>query len=161
MILRSDRLSLEPISPDLARRIVAREERAGDEWHHEYPFTDELGPLTSLSAAEPTESPFTMYLIRRKDDGLAVGGFGFFGPPDESGQVGFGYGLVPSARGAGLATEAVRVALEFASVWGARTAVADTDVNNTASQRVLVKNGLEEVSRDTSLVYYRRTLTSR
>lgn len=102
-----------------------------------------------------------MYLIRRKDDGLAVGGFGFFGPPDESGQVGFGYGLVPSARGAGLATEAVRVALEFASVWGARTAVADTDVNNTASQRVLVKNGLEEVSRDTSLVYYRRTLTSR
>lgn len=161
VILRSSRLALEPISPDLARRIVAREEQPGDNWHSEYPFADEVDPLTSLSVAEPTDTPFTMYLIRRTDDGQAVGGLGFFGSPEESGQVEFGYGLVPSARGAGLATEAVGVALEHASSWGARVAVADTAVSNLASQRVLVKNGLTEVSRDDALVYYRRTFASR
>ena len=45
---------------------------------------------------------FTMYLIRRKADGLAVGGFGFIGPPGEDGCVEFGYGLVPSALGQGI-----------------------------------------------------------
>lgn len=79
----NSRLTLEPISPDLARRIVARQEQPGDNWHREYPFADELGPLTSLAAAEPTDDPFAMYLVRRADDGCAVGGFGFFGPPDE------------------------------------------------------------------------------
>ncbi|WP_295825218.1 GNAT family protein [uncultured Microbacterium sp.] len=161
MILRSARLTLEPISPDLARRIVARQEQPGDNWHREYPFADELGPLTSLATAEPTDDPFTMYLVRRADDGCAVGGFGFFGPPDELKQVAFGYGLVPSARGAGLATEAVGLALDHASAWGARVAVADTDVTNIASQRVLVKNGLTETGRDDARVSYRRTLASR
>lgn len=161
MILRSARLSLEPISPDLARRIVAREERPGDDWHREYPFEDELAPLSTLSAAKPSTTPFTMYLIRRADDGQAVGGFGFFGPPGAAGQVEFGYGLVPSARGAGLGTEAVRLALEHAPAWGARVAVADTGVTNIASRRVLERNGLAEVSRDDALVFYRRDFASR
>ncbi|MCS6577451.1 GNAT family N-acetyltransferase [Curtobacterium poinsettiae] len=158
MILRSARLSLEPISPDLARRIIEREELPGDDWHREYPLDDELNPLKSLAAAEPTNTPFTMYLLRRTEDGRAVGGFGFFGPPDMTDQVEFGYGLVPSARGVGLATEAVRLALESASSWGARFAVADTDLENIESQRVLIKNGFLEIDRDESLVYYRRSL---
>lgn len=102
-----------------------------------------------------------MYLVRGAEDGRAVGGFGFFGPPDATGQVEFGHGVVPSARGAGLATEAVRLALESASSWGARFAVAATDVENIASQRVLIKNGLFKVDRDESLVYYRVSLASR
>jgi RimJ/RimL family protein N-acetyltransferase len=161
VILRSARLSLEPISPSLADRIIVRDERPGDEWHHEYPLDDEIDPLTALAAAGPTATPFTMYLIRRADDGKAVGGFGFFGPPDETGSVEFGYGLIPSARGAGLATEAVQVALDHASAWGALIAVADTALGNTASQRVLTKNGFDEVERDESLVYFRRYLESR
>ncbi|MBF4588029.1 GNAT family N-acetyltransferase [Curtobacterium sp. VKM Ac-2887] len=161
MILRSARLSLEPISPDLARRIIERDELPGDDWHREYPLEDELNPLESLSAAEPTNSPFTMYLVRRAEDGRAVGGFGFFGPPDATGQAEFGYGLVSSARGAGLATEAVRLALDHASSWGARIAVADTDLENIASQQVLMKNGFVEVDRDESLVYHRRSFASR
>ena len=102
-----------------------------------------------------------MYLVRRRSDGLAVGGFGFFGPPDETGTVEFGYGLVPSARGAGLATDAVQIALQHAATRGAKLAVADTDVENVASQRVLEKNGLIEVRRDPSLVIYQRVLAVR
>lgn len=111
---------LDVISPELARRIVARDEQPGDDWHPEYPFADELDPLRSLAAASSTDPVFTMYLIRRRSDGSAVGGIGFFGPPDGTGTVEFGYGLVPSARGAGLATEAVELALQHAAESGAR-----------------------------------------
>jgi RimJ/RimL family protein N-acetyltransferase len=158
VILHGALTTLEPITPELAARVVARDERPDDDWHAEYPFADELDPLRSLATASEVDPDFTMYLVRRTSDGLAVGGFGFFGPPDATGTVEFGYGLVSSARGAGLATEAVGLALDRAAVCGARVAVADTDVTNTASQRVLESNGLAEVDRRGSLVFYRRVL---
>lgn len=161
MVIRGDLTALEVITPELARRIVRRDERPGDDWHAEYPFADELVPLRSLAAATSTDPVFTMYLVRRTSDGAAVGGIGFSGPPDGSGAVGFGYGFVPSARGAGLATEAVALALRLAADGGAGTAVADTDAANVASQRVLEKNGFVELERSATLVTYRRSLARR
>jgi len=159
MILDGARVSLEPISPQLARRIVAREERPGDRWHPEYPFVDELGPLRALAASPDQDPFFTMYLIRRVSDRLAVGGFGFFGPPDAAGRVEFGYGLVPSARGDGLASDAVTVALRHAAVAGATLAAADTDTSNIPSRCVLAGAGFVEVERRGSLVFFERRLS--
>ena len=153
------RLTLESISPELARRIVERDPGANDAWHAEYPFEDELVPLRGLAADPDPDPVFTMYQIRRRSDGLAVGGLGFFGRPDNSGRVEFGYGLVPSARGVGLATEAVVAALTVAMDRGATIAEADTDLDNEPSQRVLVKAGFSETHRDHEKIYYRRRLT--
>ncbi|KQX07678.1 MULTISPECIES: GNAT family N-acetyltransferase [unclassified Leifsonia] len=161
MSITSERISMEPLTPSLARRILARDERPGDAWHPEYPLADELGPLRNLAASPADASGFTMYLIRRNSDGLAVGGFGFFGPPDADGCVEFGYGLVPAARGAGLATEAVQAALVFAGANGASRARADTTIANTESQRVLEKAGLSESRRTDSTIYYERELSAR
>jgi len=161
MILRSSTVALEPITPALARRIVARDERPGDRWHAEYPFRDEIDPLKLLAASTAPDPDFTMYLVRRTSDGIAVGGLGFFGPPDAEGRVEFGYGVVPSARGAGLASSAVLLALEHARVRGATIAAADTEADNIASRRVLIKGGLAEVRRSGSLVLYERVLTAR
>jgi len=161
MILRSSTVALEPITPVLARRIVARDERSGDRWHAEYPLLDEIDPLTSLAASEAPDPDFTMYVVRRLSDGMAVGGFGFFGPPDADGRVEFGYGLIPSARGTGLATSAVLLALGHAGLRGATIAAADTEADNAASRRVLLKSGLQEVGRSGPLVLYERDLTAR
>lgn len=161
MILRSSTVALEPITPALARRIVARDERPGDRWHAEYPFLDEIDPLRSLAASAAPDPDFTMYVVRKSSDGMAVGGFGFFGPPDADGRVQFGYGLVPSARGEGLASSAVLLALEHARLRGATIAAADTEADNVASRRVLIKGGLAEVRRSGSLVLYERVLTAR
>lgn len=158
MELVGDRVVLVRITPDLAQRICVRDERPGDAWHAEYPFADELDPLRALATATDPDPVFTMYLVRRVADGLAVGGIGFFGPPDGDGCVELGYGLVPSARGAGLASEAVTLALAHAARAGARAAVADAEVDNGASRRVLVKAGFVEVGRDGSLVRYGRAL---
>ena len=150
-------MRLDPIDPDLAARIVARDERAGDDWHPEYPFEDELVPLRMLADRPGADPVFTMYAIR-DDDGVAVGGFGFFGPPDESGTVEFGYGLVPSARGRGLATGAVAEGLRIAATHGATRAVADTEETNAASLAVLVRAGMVETRREGGMVYVARPL---
>lgn len=161
MTLVGSRTVLQVISPAMARRIVVRDERPGDDWYPEYPFADELDPLRVLAAETAADPEFTMYLVRRRSDGLAIGGFGFFGPPDDKGTVEFGYGLVPSARGAGLASEAVQLGLQHAATRGALIALADTELKNIPSQRVLEKNGLIEIKRDQSHVYYRRDLVAR
>ena len=150
-------MRLDPIDPALAARIVARDERPGDGWHPEYPFPDELAPLRSLAAREDADPVFTLYVIR-DDQGVAVGGFGFFGPPDETGTVEFGYGLIPSARGLGLATAAVAEGLRIAARHGAVRAIADTDAGNLASLAVLARSGMTEVRRAGGVVYVARDL---
>lgn len=158
MLLADDRVILDRITPSIARRILDRQERPGDDWHPDYPFADERDPLAALASSTPTDSPFTMYAIRRPADRMAVGGFGFFGPPDASGAVEFGYGLIEPARGAGLATAAVTLALAHARSWGATRAIADTTTDNLASRRVLEKAGLRETGRRGSLALYERRL---
>jgi RimJ/RimL family protein N-acetyltransferase len=84
-----------------------------------------------------------------------LGTAGFFGPPDEVGVVGLGYGVVPEARGQGLATEALTALLAFASA-DARVHLVQADVSheNVASQRVMQKAGMVRVSSDDALYYY-------
>ena len=101
---------------------------------------------------------FTLYQVREASSGLAVGGIGFFGPPDDDGVVELGYGLVAAARGRGYATEALVGALGIAAAHGARLVRADTEPANTASQGVLTKAGFAEVRRTEQLVFYERTL---
>lgn len=158
MQFTSKRLTLEQITPQLASRILARDERPADRWHPEYPLADERRPLAHVARSKATDSAFTMYLVRENHSGLAVGGLGFFGPPDHDGCVAFGYGLVESARGKGYATEAVRAALDFARVHGARRVHADTALDNIASQRVLEKADLLLLGSSDSARHYGRVL---
>lgn len=155
-------ITLHPISPEHARRIVARDPLEGDAWHPEYPFDDELGPLRPHAAATSWDEVFTFYQVRETATGLAVGGIGFFGPPDavgpRAGIVELGFGLVAAARGRGLAAAALAAALVIAANNGATAVIADTVLGNTASQRVLEKNGFVEIRRDDTLVYFRRDL---
>jgi RimJ/RimL family protein N-acetyltransferase len=156
MDIASRRLLLTPVSPDFARQVLAGQR--ADDWHPQYPLEDELVPLAGLAKRTDPEPVFTLYVVRQKVDGLAVGGIGFFGPPDHAGRVEIGYGLVPAARGQGFATEAVERFLELAAAHGAGAAVADTDTANTASQRVLLKAGFAETSRDDAVVHFERAL---
>jgi len=155
-------VTLHPISPGHARRIVAREPLEGDAWHPEYPFEDELGPLRPYSAGAGGHPVFTFYQVRESATGLAVGGIGFFGPPDAVGQrtgiVELGFGLVAAARGRGLASAALAAALDIARANAATTVIADTLLQNVASQRVLEKNGFLELGRDDELACFRLDL---
>jgi RimJ/RimL family protein N-acetyltransferase len=156
--VRTARLVLHRILPAEAARIVAGAPGPDDRWHPEYPFEDELAPLGSLVAATAPDPVFTLYQVQDAQSGLAIGGIGFFGPPDPEGAVEFGYGLVAAARGRGLATEAVRAVARLAAQHGAVLLRADTTPANAASQRVLEKAGLIEVRRTDDLVWFERRL---
>lgn len=150
---------LEPITPATAARILSRDERPGDRWHPQYPFEDERGPLQMLVRDPDPDPVFTLYVIR-DETGVAVGGFGFFGPPDETGTVEFGYGLVPAARGRGRASGAVTAGLRIAAAHGALRAIADTTEDNVASLRVLAKAGMIETARRAGTVFFSRELSA-
>ena len=83
---------------------------------------------------------YAMWIIALKD-GTPVGDLCFKGLP-ETGVPEIGYGLQEEYWGRGYATEAVRAALNWAlGQPGVNAVEAETDPENTASQRVLEKCG--------------------
>ncbi|XVS61471.1 GNAT family N-acetyltransferase [Actinosynnema sp. CA-299493] len=80
-------------------------------------------------------------LLVERDSGLVVGSIGLFWPPDD-GVVEIGYGVVPSRRGRGYATEATRALTDLAfTAPGVRAVRAEVELSNPASVRVLEKAG--------------------
>jgi RimJ/RimL family protein N-acetyltransferase len=160
--LRTARLVLHAIDVAEAERIVARRAGPADDWADDFPFEGDVGAVGGFlraTAARGEQRPFGYYRITRLSDGQAVGGIGFKGRPD-GGCVEIGYGLAPSARGHGYAAEAVIALLSVAADHGLSRVIADTALDNIASQRTLVRSGFRLVRTDADLHYYELLLES-
>jgi len=154
--LWSDRLELRPLTAEMARAVVDGER--DDSWAHDFPQDGDMviARLThDRGQASADASLFGHHHVFERSTGTLVGTAGFFGPPGESGDVTLGYGIVPSARGRGIATEAVRCLVELAtSDERVRSVLADTTRLNVASQRVLERVGFTPVSDDGDTIYF-------
>lgn len=87
---------------------------------------------------------YSWYAVLRSDDGqkIVVGAAGFFGPPDENGQVEIGYSVVSAYAGQGYATDMVQALVQFAFSSGrVKRMIAHTRQENVGSIRVLEKAG--------------------
>jgi RimJ/RimL family protein N-acetyltransferase len=158
--IRTRRLELHPVDVAEAERIVARSAGPSDAWADDFPCEGDiigLGGFLRATAALGEQRPFGFYRITRWSDGLAVGGVGFKGQPD-GGCVEIGYGLAPSARGHGYAAEAVVALLTVAANHGLSRVIADTTLDNLASQRTLIRAGFRLLSTDSELHYYEALL---
>ncbi|CCH17938.1 GCN5-related N-acetyltransferase [Micromonospora lupini str. Lupac 08] len=154
--LRTPRLRLHPIDAAEGERIVGRRPEAGDTWAEDFPFDGDVHGVRAFlgaTAAHGDQRPFGHYRITRAADGLAVGGIGFKGQPDD-GRVEVGYGLSPSARGHGYAAEALTALLDVAAGHGLSRVAADTTADNVASQRTLERAGFRRVGVDGDLHRY-------
>ena len=152
----TERLVLHPLGLDEARRVLAQTPAPDDRWASDYPFADELDVLPMFIDAfvrHGDPAPFGLYAIARRDDGLFVGGLGFFGPP-ENGVAELGFGLVASARGNGFAAEALAAAIGIAFANGANTVIADALLDNHASHATMLNAGMIETRRDDALAYF-------
>jgi RimJ/RimL family protein N-acetyltransferase len=159
--VRTSRLQLHPIDVAEGQRIVTRRAGAADAWADDYPFEGDVGAVEGYlraTAARGEQRPFGYYRITRLADGQAIGGIGFKGQPD-GGCVEIGYGLAPSARGHGYAAEAVVALLAIAADHGLSRVIADTTVDNIASQRTLIRAGFRLVDTDGALHHYRSLLS--
>ncbi|MFD0691279.1 GNAT family N-acetyltransferase [Actinomadura fibrosa] len=86
--------------------------------------------------------------IIERAGGLVIGSIGLFWPPT-GGTIEIGYGIVPSRRGRGHATEATRRLTEFAfTAPGVHTVKAGVELSNPSSIRVLEKAGYRRSSTD-------------
>ncbi len=96
--------------------------------------------------------------------GEVVGLCGFKHAPSPAGQVEIGYGMAAARRGRGHATAAVGALLDVARRDPAvRAVLAQTALDNVASQRVLAKNGFARVGtshdlEDGELIVWRKAL---
>ena len=148
--VRTRRLQLHAIDVAEAERIAARSAGPADAWADDFPFEGDVGAVGGFlraTAGSGDQRPFGYYTITRLADGLAIGGVGFKGQPDD-GWVEVGYGLVPSARGNGYAAEAVVALLSVAARHGLSRVIANTTPDNFASQRTLIRAGFRLVNTD-------------
>ncbi len=149
---RAEPLGDGPVETRLARLVTAtvgevsgiRAGRRQPNWAEGYPREDDVDALSSVSV--PT--PWSARHIERRSDGLVVGSAGCFGPPDADGWVEIGYGLVESARGAGLMTDVVGSLCRAIEARGHAESCAHTLPDNRESQRVLARLGFDHVGED-------------
>src|SRR5690349_11265459 len=135
----TDRLILRPPSTEHVKAVLRGSRR--DHWAPDYPDGGDRVIAKMLDA----EFRPGQYQIIERSTGLAVGGVCIFWPATD-GAVEFGYGVVPSRRGLGYATEAagriIQVAFDNPAV---HRVYADVEGDNPASVRVLRKSGLRQV----------------
>lgn len=156
--LVTPRLILSPMTAAEAMRVASGRPADGARWAPGYPSPGEMRAaqrFLEACADDGDPSPYGPYGIRRREDGLLIGGAGFHGEPDENGHVTIGYGLVESARGSGYASEALRALLRFSRDRGVTCVHGDTHLDNTASQRVMTAAGMRLVAEDATLKHYR------
>ncbi len=134
-------ITLAAVTQALASRVVSHAPL--DVAHvQDWPHADTFDALRPLAEHPEHTGPGTFLILR---DQVVIGDCGWFGPPDEDGEVEIGYGLAPSARGHGYATSAVSLLLDWVAAQGARSVRAEVLPGNTASLRLLDRLGFQDV----------------
>jgi ribosomal-protein-alanine N-acetyltransferase len=98
----------------------------------------------------------TYWLLVIAAQRCGVGLAGFKGEPDKQGEVEISYGIVPAQRSQGYITEAVQALIAWALRDPAcRSVVADTTIDNVASNRVLAKVGMHVFRETADALFWR------
>jgi RimJ/RimL family protein N-acetyltransferase len=147
--IETARLLLVPLSSATARAIAGGDLSAidrADGWPH-------ADTLDAVGTAAQNADPRPLWLVTL--DGRVIGDCGTAGDVDDTGDVEIGYGLAAEYRGQGFGTEVVAAF----SQWllrqpGVRRIVADVELWNIPSQRVLERAGFVPTARGDTLVSY-------
>lgn len=123
-----------------------------------YTTLDEAEKFLRWAVAYQKENGFCRWAVVEKASGKIVGSCGF-AYPHETPEIELGYLFDRAVWGKGFATEAARAALSYGfEKLGFREIIAITDLENTASQRVLEKigfaqRGVEKIDGEDNLVF--------
>ena len=147
MNIETARLVLKPMSRDDVAAVVNRDRQAN--WADDFPADGDIVIAELLNRVGVPAEHAAQYGHRsvvERATSQVVGGIGFFGPPHQ-GTLEIGYGIVPSRRGRGYATEAVGAMVADAfSCDDVEVVRAGVDLDNPASIVVLERNGLVRLS---------------
>ena len=148
MRLETARLTLIAVTREVLEAFPDRDRLAaltGARVPADWPDPELAGLLTHYEAqlaADESAVGFGPWLVVVREDAAVAGSAGFVGKPDD-GAIELGYGIDPSFRNRGVATEAADTLVEWAFAQaGVERVLARCDVDNGASIRVLEKIGL-------------------
>jgi RimJ/RimL family protein N-acetyltransferase len=163
-MIETARLTLVPLTLDQVALHVADsyqlEETLGLKPGHRKVVEPVLSVITHFTIPrlkDPSLDPLyhTMWLAIDRQKQQVVAEAKFKGEPDETGAVEIGYGTYPAFQRKGYMSEMVGGLVSWAGKQpGIRRVVADTDVENVASQKVLEKNNFSLFDRIENLLWW-------
>lgn len=159
--LQTKQLRLRPMPPSAAARMpsdrVGAAALIGAQLDDEWPLPDILDLMQVHALRSSAEARYSIWVMIEAETGAVVGDIGFFGPPNEAGEMETGYSVIPSRRRRGYATEALAALVAWAFDQPEVTAiVAGTDPDNVVSQRVLASAGFEQTEPEPAELRWRR-----
>lgn len=115
-------------------------------------FYEIIKKQAKLSEANPKNSIWhNFWFLIRKSDRVVVSA-DFKNGPSAEGEAEIGYGLGPQHEHNGYMTEAINAMCQWAlNQEGVSAVIAETDLDNAASQRVLERCGFAAFKRDESI----------
>jgi RimJ/RimL family protein N-acetyltransferase len=139
--LTTPRLVLVPQSLTAARALLAGED-PGLPLGSGYPHADTIDGLSIVVSHANSDTDLGGWFITRAEDGRVIGDCGTKGWVDDEGRVEIGYGLAAPFRQQGYGTEAVRAMVDWLRAQSdVRAVIAEVEVGNTASRRLLERLG--------------------
>ncbi|HYX08938.1 MAG TPA: GNAT family N-acetyltransferase [Bacteroidales bacterium] len=170
-MLSTSRLNILPLSySELFRYLTARDQLAWDLDFipFDYPMecTEERAirfeRLPKIKNNPDKYYYYTIWLIIHKFSKKMIGSICMHGIPDKKGQVEIGYSTGPEFRNQGFMTETLKVFIDWTGKRrDIRAIVAETDVDNCASMKVLEKCGFVITEEVEGKVYWRLPVKKR
>ena len=116
-------------------------------------FYEIIKKQTKLTEDDPANFIwYNFWFLIRKSDRVVVGSADFKNGINPDGEVELGYGLGPQHEHNGYMTEGIRAMCQWAlKQEGVSAVIAETDLDNAASKRVLERCGFHETKRDKSI----------
>ncbi|MCR6097876.1 GNAT family N-acetyltransferase [Salipaludibacillus agaradhaerens] len=145
MVLSSARLKLSACSPDLIPFMKKSH-------YHSYPHIQ--AHLETL-ARDKEAYGWGPWLIISKETSHIIGDIGFKGKPDDQKTVEVGYGIMPSHRGRGFATEALNMLINWAFKTNKVSEInAQCRHDNQASINVLRRVNMIKLKEEHQMIYW-------
>jgi RimJ/RimL family protein N-acetyltransferase len=150
--LITDRLVLRPWTMAEVSAVLADDRLP--HWADDFPAEGDRVIAGFIAETPAALGEYGQRQIIEAATGLVVGATGLFWPPVD-GAVEFGYGVVPSRRGRGYASEASRALVAFAlAAPDVESVTATVELSNPASVRVLENTGLRRLHGDERTATY-------
>jgi len=154
--IHTEHVILHLLTFDETQRILRFQHGPDEPWATGYPSEEQVDYLTAylveLRGTRPAN--YWQSQLRRRRDGLVIGGAGVTGPPDARGSVVIGYEIDPTVPDDDFGVEIVDALLDVAEEMDARRAVTSTRVNDIVRQNAYLRAGLTETSRSGAIIHF-------
>ncbi len=136
---------------ELGHRLGFLADANPEEW-----FADIIRKQAILAINDPEHALWhTFWMMIRKDDHQMIGSIDFKHVPTEDGVVEIGYGIDQRYENQGFMTETVQAFAKHAiRKLGVKQVIAETEITNVASMRVLEKSDFIRIREDKSSVWW-------